>query len=149
MLIIDVYALETIDLLDFIHQIALELLLAKDPQDVMRITRTVHQSVTCPDELTLLNVDVNSTRQQVLGLSFSIGTLNEDFSLAAADPTKMTDSVNLCDNRGFLRLTRFKELDDTGETTRNVFGLRGFSRNLGKMVTGVHLITSLSHQMSL
>src|SRR5690606_14917984 len=90
-----------------------------------------------------------STRQQVLGLRFSIGTLNEDFSLAAADPTKMNDSVNLCDNRGFVMLTRFKELDDTEETTRTVFGLRGLSRNRDKLVTGVHLITSLSHQMSL
>ena len=42
-LVVDVDALQAVDLLDLVDQVALQLLLAPHPQDVVRVDRAVHQ----------------------------------------------------------------------------------------------------------
>ena len=62
-LVVDVHALQPVDLLDFVDEILLQLLLAKDVQDVVRIARAVHQRLARADALAFLHVDVHAARQ--------------------------------------------------------------------------------------
>ena len=43
MLVVDIHALQTVHFLDFVDQVLLQFLLAEHVQDVVRITRAVHQ----------------------------------------------------------------------------------------------------------
>ena len=65
-LVVDVHALQPVDLLDFVDEILLQLLLAKDVQDVVRIARAVHQRLARADALAFLDVHVHAARQRVL-----------------------------------------------------------------------------------
>ena len=65
-LVVDVHALQPVDLLDLVDQVRLQLLLAEHAQDVVRVARPVHQRLARPDALALLHVDVHAARDQVL-----------------------------------------------------------------------------------
>jgi hypothetical protein len=65
-LVVDVDALQAVDLLDLVDQVALQLLLAAHAQDVVRVDRAVHQRLARADALAFLDVDVRAARQLVL-----------------------------------------------------------------------------------
>ena len=65
-LVVDVDALQPVDLLNFVHEVRLQRLLAEDVQDVVRIARTVHQRLARANALAFLHVDVHAARQRVL-----------------------------------------------------------------------------------
>ncbi len=67
-LVVDVDALQPVDLLDLVDQVPLQLLLAEHGEDVVRVARTVHQRLAGADPLALLDVDVDAARQRVLAL---------------------------------------------------------------------------------
>jgi hypothetical protein len=55
-----------VDLLDFVHQVLLQLLLAQHPQNVVQVARTVHQPLAGAHALALVHVHVHAARQRVL-----------------------------------------------------------------------------------
>ena len=61
-LVVDVHALQPVDLLDFVDQVRLQLLLAEHVQDVVRVDRAVHQRLARADALAFLHVDVHAAR---------------------------------------------------------------------------------------
>ena len=61
-------ALQPVDLLDFVDQVLLQLLLAEHLEDVVRVARAVHQRLARADALAFLHVDVHAARQRVLAL---------------------------------------------------------------------------------
>ena len=65
-LVVDVDALQPVDLLDFVDEIRVQRLLAEDRQDVVRVARPVHQRLARPDAVAFLDVDVHAARQRVL-----------------------------------------------------------------------------------
>ena len=65
-LVVDVDALQPVDLLDFVDEVAVQRLLAKDRQDVVRVARPVHQRLARADAIAFLDVDVHAARQRVL-----------------------------------------------------------------------------------
>ncbi len=65
-LVVDADALESVDLLDLVHQPGSELLLALHPEDVVGICRTVLQRVTGADMVTGLDLHVLALGNQVL-----------------------------------------------------------------------------------
>ena len=65
-LVVDVDALQPVDLLDLVDQVALQLLLAEHAQDVVRVARAVHQRLARAHALAFLHVDVHAARQRVL-----------------------------------------------------------------------------------
>ena len=62
MFVVDVDALQAVDLLNLIDEIALQFLDAAHRQDVMRIQRTVHQRLARFDPIAFLNIDVDAAR---------------------------------------------------------------------------------------
>ena len=61
-LVVDVHALQAVDLLDLVDQVLLQLLLAEHVQDVVRVERAVHQRLAGAHALAFLHVDVHAAR---------------------------------------------------------------------------------------
>merc|ERR1712000_92898 len=68
MFVINRYALQSIDLLNFIDEIILQFFLAEHPKDVMGISRTVHESFPGNHFITFVHVDVFSEWDEILTL---------------------------------------------------------------------------------
>ncbi len=80
-LVVDVDALQTVDFLDFVHQVLLQFLFAEHGQDVVRIARTVHQRIARLHALAFLHVDVHAARN---GVFFLLAVVGDDVDLAHA-----------------------------------------------------------------
>ena len=65
-LVVDRDALEAVNLLDLVHEIRRELLLALHAKDVVRVRRSVLQRLAGADAVARLNLDVLALRDQVL-----------------------------------------------------------------------------------
>jgi hypothetical protein len=65
-LVVDLDALQPVDLLDLVHEVASERLLALDLQDVVRVRRAIHQGLAGADVVALVDGDVLALRDQVL-----------------------------------------------------------------------------------
>ena len=62
-LVVDVHALQAIDLLNFVDEVLLQLLLAEHAQNVVRVERAVHQRLAGADAVAFLHVDVRAARE--------------------------------------------------------------------------------------
>ena len=107
-LVVDVDTLEPVDLLDLVHQVLLQLLLAQDRQDVVRVPRAVHQGFAGLDGFSFLHGDVDAARQQVF---FRLATLryHDDLALTLDQVGVFDGPVDFRDDRRFVRFTRFKQ----------------------------------------
>ena len=65
-LVRDGHALETVDLLDFVDEVHLQLALAEDLEDVVRVARTVDECIAGAQAFAFLHVDVDTARNAVL-----------------------------------------------------------------------------------
>ena len=146
MLVVDVHALQTVDFLDLVHQVFLQLLLAEHGQNVVRIAGAIHERLAFLDSLALLYVDVYAARQRIFAL-FAIVADDVDLALTLADLAVFHRAFDLGDDSGFPRLSRLEQLDHAGETTGNVLGLSGFTRDLRQYVGRVDFVTVPHHQV--
>ncbi len=64
MLVIDLHALQSIDLLDFLDQVVCKSLDPHHPQNIMRHRVAVHQRIATLDDITFLDSDRLALRQQ-------------------------------------------------------------------------------------
>ena len=146
-LIIDVDTLQTIDLLNFVHKVSLQFFFTENGQNIMRITRTIHQRLAGTHMFAFLNVHVNATRQSVFALD-SVLVDDHNLPLALGDIAVLHDTVDFSDDRGLAGFSRFKQFNDARQTTRDVFGLRRFTRNLRQDVALVNRVAVGHHQVS-
>ena len=144
-LVVDVDALQTIDFLDFVHQVFLQVLFAHHGHDVVRVARTVHQRIAVTNALAFLNVDVNAARNRVF-LGFAIVGDDVDLAHALRDLAVLHDSVDFRDHSGLARLARFEQFDHARQTARDVLGLGGRARDLGEHVAGVNFVAVRHHK---
>ena len=139
MLVVDVDALQTIHFLDFVHQVFLQVLLAHDCHDVVRVARAIHQRISVTDALAFLHVDMDAARQRVF-LLLAIVADDIDLAHALADLAVLHDAVDLGDHGGFARLAGFEQFHHTRQTAGDVLGLGGCARNFRQHVSGVNVI---------
>ena len=147
MLVADGHALQPVDLLDFVHQVSLQLLLAQDGENVVRVERPVHQLLAGPDALAFLHVDMNAARHRVFTLAAVVGH-HVDLALALADFAELDRAVDFADDGRFARLAGFEQFDHARQTAGDVLGLGGFARDLRQHVAGEDLIAILHHEVS-
>ena len=146
MLVIDIDSLQPVDLLDFIDQVGLQFLFAEHGQNIVRISGTVHERLSGSDRISLLHVDVNTSRQRVFPLHPVVAGYR-NLASTLGNVAVPHHAVNLGDDCGLLGLAGLEQLHHTGQSTGDVLGLGGFSGNLGQDVTGVHLFAVDHHQM--
>src|SRR5688572_2110665 len=147
-LVVDVHALQAVDLLDFIDQVLLQLLLAQHVENVVRVRRTVHQRIAGADAVALLDVDVDATRDAVFArLAVRVVGHDQDLALTLDDAAVLDVAVDLADDCGILGLPRLEQFDHARQTARDVLRFCRFSGDLRQHVTGVHHVAVGDHHV--
>ncbi len=147
MLVVDHDALETIDLLDFVHEVARQRLDAPDGQDVVRCRVAVEDVVALLDDVAFLQMERLALRDQVLDrLDAILVRLDDDAALVLVVASEPHRAVDLRDDRVVLRLAGLEQLGDARQTARDVLGLRAFHRNTRENVTGTDRRTRLDRE---
>src|SRR5690606_3261114 len=83
-LVVDLHALEAVDLLDLVQQILLHGARPLDPQDVVRVDGPLAQTVARPDGIALVDAQVLADRHLVHALR-ALRRDHDDLALAALD----------------------------------------------------------------
>ena len=135
MLVGDGHALQTVDFLDFVDQVALQFLFAEHGKNVVRVQRTIHQRLAGVQAFAFLHVDVDAARHGVFFL-LAVVRGDVDLALTLGDFAELDHTIDLADDGRLARLAGFEELDDARQTAGDVLGAGGFARDLGKDVAG-------------
>ena len=145
-LVVDVDALQAVDLLDLVHQVPLQLLLAPHAQDVVGVDGAVHERLAGLHPLPFLDVDVGAAGKLVLAGSIVVAG-DEDLAVLLGDVAVLHHAVDLGDDRGLLRPARLEQLHHARQTARDVLGLGGLARDLGQHVARGDLVAVLDHEV--
>src|SRR4030095_12752129 len=137
-LVVDGHALQAIDLLHLVDEVALQLAVAEDRQVVVRVRRPVHQRLPGAHAVALVHADVLAARDQVL---LGLGVVGPDHDLPHAldEAAHLDPAVDLGDDGLLLGLARLEQLRDPRQTARDVLGLGRLTRDLGDDVGGEDL----------
>src|SRR4051812_16555038 len=146
-LVVDVDALQAVDLLDFVDQVGVQRLLTEDRQDIVRIARPVHERLARADAVAFLDVDVHAARQRVLSRLAPLFRDDDDLALPLDDAAVADDAVDFRDDRRLARLSRFEQLDHARQTARDVLRLGRLARDLGEDLSRVHRVAVLDHEV--
>src|SRR5919204_191921 len=141
-LVVDLHALEPVDLLHFVHHVAGQLLLAEHLEDVVRVGRAVHQRVACLHPIAGVHVDVLALGDQVLlrqvgaELAVDLGR-DHHLALALGVLAEAHHALDLADDRVLLRLAGLEELGHSRQTAGDVLGLRRLPGDAGDDLAGL------------
>src|SRR6185436_12276428 len=143
-LVVDPHALESVDLLDLVHQVFLHRLDYLDLEDVVRVDRSLGEAVAGVDVVPLLDVHVLALGDQVLARLARVPD-HDQLLHASGHAAELHAPVDLADGRGVLRLARFEELGHAGQTARDVAGLRDLAADLDQRLAGRDLV-AVAHE---
>ncbi len=146
MLIVDVDPLEAIDLLDFVDEVPLQFLIAKDIQDIVGIDGPIHEGFSSFDLISLEHIDMLAPRDQIF-LFLTILRHDLDLSHSLRHASKLYSSVDLRDDRRLPGPPSFKELCNPWQTPGNVLGLCRLPRDLDNRITGGDRLTILHREV--
>ena len=135
-LVVDLDALGAVDVLDLAEEVALDGLLAGDPQDVVRDQRPLDQRVAGADAVAAVDAQVLAVRHEVLALDAAL-VADDDRPLAAPLLVEQLDAaVDLGDDRRLLGPPGLEELGDPRQTAGDVLGAAHLARGLGQQRAG-------------
>src|SRR6185312_5209049 len=146
-LVRDGYTLQTVDFLDFVDEIHLQLALAKNFQNVVRVARPVDECIAGAQPLAFLNVDVDAAGNAVLFL-LSVVRRDVHLTLTLGNLAKANHTIDLRDDRRIARLAGLEQFDNSRQTAGDVLRTGGFARDLREDVAGVQFVSVLHHQVS-
>src|SRR5688572_12199478 len=153
-LVVDLHALEAVDLLDFVQQVLLNGARTTNLQNVVRIHRTLGEAVTGAHAITLVHAQVlagghfvQSRLRALLDRALGAHGLHEDLALAALDLAEADHAVDLGDRRRILWTTRLEQLGDAGQTARDVARLVRLAANLRDRRSRGDLLTVLHREL--
>src|SRR4029077_6606326 len=147
-LVVDVYALEAVNLLNGVNQVRLRELFAENREQVVQVERAIDEGFAGLDVVAFLNVDVHAARNGIFLGGLAIMALDVNLAHALGDIAVLDRAVDFADDGGVLGFARLEEFDNARETAGDVLGLGGFARDLREHVAGLHLIAILDHQVS-
>ena len=135
-LVVDLDTLRPVDVLDLAEQVALDGLLARDPEDVVRDQRPFDQGVAGADAVAAVDAEVLAVGDEVLALDAAL-VLDDDGALAAALLLEELDAaVDLGDDGGLLGSPGLEQLGDAGEAAGDVLRAADLARGLGQQGAG-------------
>ena len=143
-LVVDLDALESVDLLDLVDQVLGQRLLAEHPEDVVRVGGAVHQRLAGLDLVALAHGQVLALGDEVL-LGVALVRRDEHLALALGVLAEADHAVDLGDDRVLLGLARLEELGDARQTAGDVLGLGGLARDTRDDVAGLDAV-ALRHR---
>src|ERR1700686_3842040 len=135
-LVVDLHALQAVNLLHFVEQILLNRARSLDAENVVRIHRTFGEAVARSHPVTGVHPEVLAGRDLVqltrlLGIHRRVLRHDSDLALAALDVAEPDLSIYFRDGSRVLWTTRLEQLRHTGKTTGDIASLVRLSRNLG------------------
>src|SRR6266568_4682858 len=107
-LVVDLYALQAIDLLHFVDQMLLQFLWTADFQNLVRHDWALSELLAFLHEIAFENDDVLGERDQMLFLGSCLGVFRSQTSLPADSSTHLNNSVNLSKLSRIFRPTGFE-----------------------------------------
>src|SRR5471032_1526996 len=134
-LIVDLHALQTINVLDLVHDVLGQRTHTQQSQDVVWIAWAVGDNFAAVHLFAFEDVQVTPLRNQLL---VRIGTVvrgNDQTALALGLFTERDGAADFSQNRGFFRTTGFEQVGNTRQTTGDVASFRSFLRNPRDNVT--------------
>src|SRR6266852_6204894 len=146
-LVVDVHALQTVNLLNGVDQVGLRELFAEDGQQVVQVERAVDQGFAGLDVVAFLHVDVHAAWNRVFLGGLAVFAFDVDFAHALGDFAVADRAIDFADDRGILGFAGLEELHDARETSGDVLGLGGFARDFREHVAGLHLVAVPDHQV--
>ena len=147
MFVVDLHTLQTIYILNLIHDILLYGCGTLDGKDVTWGYGTVRQRGSGAYIITLLNKNLLGEGHQIFFLVTRTGN-NGNFTVTSLDLAHVDCSVNLRNHCRIGRITGLEQFCDTRQTTGYVTGLTLDARNLHQYVTGCKNLAVLNHNVS-
>src|ERR1700752_4482762 len=145
-LVVDLHALQPVHLLHFVQQVFLHGARALDPQNVVRIHRTLGQAVTGADAVALVHAQMLA-RGHFVQLRLALFRMGPDLALAALDLAEPHHAIDFGNRGRVLRPARLEQLGDARQAARDVTGLVRLARDLGEYLTRIHYLAILDHQL--
>src|SRR5690606_31359914 len=147
-LVVQLHALQTIDVLNLVDEIDGQGFDAQDRQDLMRDRGAINQDVAFLDQIAFLNDNVLAFRDQVFGRFATLFVHRHDrnAALGLVVLAEFDAAFDFRDDRGFFRTARFEQFGDTRQTAGDVARLGRLTRDAGDDVAGFDLGAVLNAQ---
>src|SRR6266480_4230728 len=145
-LVVDLHALQPVHLLDLVEQVLLHRPRALDPQDIVRVDRSLGQAVAGAHAVALVHAQVLPGRHLVQ-LRLPLFGVDVDLALAALDLAEPHGAVDLGDRGRILGPPGFEQLRHPRQAARDVARLVRLARHLGQHQPGVHLLAVLHGEL--
>src|SRR5690606_31691825 len=138
-LVVDLHALQTIDVLDFVDDVAGQALDALQTQDVVRIGRAVDDHFALVDHLAVVDQHLLLFGNQ--GFVADAVQVGDDQALLALGVLAERDRAgDVGQSAGVLGRAGLEQFGHAGQTAGNVAGLLGLLRNTGKNLADRNLL---------
>src|SRR6266513_875416 len=145
-LVVDLHALQPVHLLDLVEQILLHRPRALDPQNIVRVHRSLGEAVAGAHPVALVHAQVLA-RRHLVQLRLPLFGVNVDLALAAFDLAEPHGAVHFGDGRRILGPPGLEQLGHARQAPRDVTRLVRLARHLGEHETGVHLLAVLDGEL--
>src|SRR6266567_3615402 len=146
MLVVDLHALQPVHLLDLVEQILLHRPWALDPQNVVRVHRSLGKAVAGAHAVALVHAQV-LTGRHLVQLRLPLLGVDVDLALAALDLAEPHGAVDLGDRRRILGPPGLEQLGHARQAARDVARLVRLARHLREHEPGVHFLAVLHGEL--
>ena len=146
-LVVDLHALQSIDLLDLVDQVLGQLLDAQHAQDVVRHRVAVDQEIAALHVVAFLDGDALALRDQVLDRLRTLAFRHDqDAALVLVVLAELDAARDVADDREVLGLARLEQLGHARQTARDVAVLAALARDAREDVAGMDLLAVLDRE---
>src|SRR5688500_489471 len=151
-LVVDLHALQAVNLLHFVEQILLHRARTLDAENVVRIHRTLGETVARSHPVTGVHAKVLAGRDlielsRILSIRRRVLRHDSDLALAALDVAESHLTIDLGDRGRILRTARLEQLGNTRQTTGDVASLVRFAADLSEDRSGRDLLAIFNRQL--
>src|SRR5690606_22932282 len=139
-LVVDLHALQTVNVLHFVDDVGGQLLDTLETQDVVRIRRTVDNHFALVHHLAVVDQHLLFLgNQELVADAFQVG--DDQTLLALGVLAEGNRTRDFCQHAGILGRTGFEQFGHSRQTPGNVAGLLRFLRNTRQNFTHLHILT--------
>src|SRR5581483_8810051 len=146
--VVNLDALQAIDLLHFVDQMFLQFLRAADLQNFVWHDGAFGQLLAFFHVIAFEHDDVFGERDEVFFLGAGLGIFDDEAPFAAHGAAHFgNDAVDLGDLGSVLGSARFEQLGNARQTAGDVLCLGDFARRFGQQRAGAHFLAFFHHDM--
>ena len=147
MLVINLHTLQTIYVLDFVHNIFLYCCRTLNRQNISWSNSTIRQRSSSTYIVIFLNKDLLRQCYKVLSYITCLRCYN-DFTVTTLNLTHCNFTINFWNHSRIRRITCFEQFGYTRQTTGNITSLTYCTRNLNQNITSFHWLTIFNNYVT-